>query len=79
MQNRRVVSRVLPEVYQQAHLHRLTPFFQAMRIALVDAASRSVEDPRVVVLSPGTHSETALSTRPSSPRCSAFRCWRAVT
>src|SRR5829696_2978257 len=38
MQNRRVVSRVLPEVYQQAHLHRLTPFFQAMRIALVDAA-----------------------------------------
>jgi uncharacterized circularly permuted ATP-grasp superfamily protein/uncharacterized alpha-E superfamily protein len=60
MQNRRVVSRVLPEVYQQAHLHRLTPFFQAMRIALVDAASRSVEDPRVVVLSPGTHSETAF-------------------
>ena len=58
MQNRRVVSRVLPEVYQQAHLHRLTPFFQAMRIALVDAASRSVEDPRVVVLS--THSETAF-------------------
>ena len=60
MQNRRVVSRVLPEVYQQAHLHRLTPFFQAMRIAVVDAASRSVEDPRVVVLSPGTHSETAF-------------------
>src|SRR5918993_538756 len=60
MQNRRVVSRVLPEVYQQANLHRLTPFFQAMRIALVDAASRSVEDPRVVVLSPGTHSETAF-------------------
>src|SRR5215212_10901377 len=60
MQNRRVVSRGLPGVYQQAHLHRLTPFFQAMRIALVDAASRSVEDPRVVVLSPGTHSETAF-------------------
>jgi uncharacterized circularly permuted ATP-grasp superfamily protein/uncharacterized alpha-E superfamily protein len=60
MQNRRVVSRVLPEVYQEAHLHRLTPFFQAMRMALVDAASNSVEDPRVVVLSPGTHSETAF-------------------
>ncbi|MDX6321849.1 MAG: hypothetical protein QOF52_1707 [Propionibacteriaceae bacterium] len=60
MQNRRVVSRVMPEVYQDAHLHRLTPFFHAMRMALVDAAPSHVEDPRVVVLSPGTHSETAF-------------------
>ncbi len=60
MQNRRVVSRVIPEIYHEAHLHRLTPFFQAMRLALVDAASNAVEDPRVVVLSPGTHSETAF-------------------
>ncbi len=60
MQNRRVVSRVMPEIYHQANLHRLTPFFQAMRLALVDAAPPTVEDPRVVVLSPGTHSETAF-------------------
>src|SRR5688500_9620525 len=60
MQNRRVVSRVIPEIYSQANLHRLTPFFQAMRLALVDAAPSAVEDPRVVVLSPGTHSETAF-------------------
>jgi uncharacterized circularly permuted ATP-grasp superfamily protein/uncharacterized alpha-E superfamily protein len=60
MQNRRVVSRVLPEVYRQAHLYRLTPFFQAMRLALVEAAPPTVEDPRVVVLSPGTSSETAF-------------------
>ncbi|HSU34604.1 MAG TPA: circularly permuted type 2 ATP-grasp protein, partial [Propionibacteriaceae bacterium] len=60
MQNRRVISRVLPDIYQQAHLYRLTPFFQAMRLALVDAAPSTVEDPRVVVLSPGTHSETAF-------------------
>jgi uncharacterized circularly permuted ATP-grasp superfamily protein/uncharacterized alpha-E superfamily protein len=60
MQNRRVVSRVMPEIYHQANLHRLTPFFQAMRLALVDAAPRAVEDPRVVVLSPGTRSETAF-------------------
>ena len=60
MQNRRVVSRVLPELYHAAHLHRLTPFFQAMRVALVEAAPATVEDPRVVVLSPGTHSETAF-------------------
>ena len=60
MQNRRVVSRVLPELYHAAHLHRLTPFFQAMRVALVEAAPSTVEDPRVVVLSPGTRSETAF-------------------
>jgi uncharacterized circularly permuted ATP-grasp superfamily protein/uncharacterized alpha-E superfamily protein len=60
MQNRRVVARVMPEIYHQANLYRLTPFFQAMRLALVDAAPSSVEDPRVVVLSPGTLSETAF-------------------
>jgi uncharacterized circularly permuted ATP-grasp superfamily protein/uncharacterized alpha-E superfamily protein len=60
MQNRRVVSRVLPDVYHSANLYRLTPFFSAMRLALVDSAPHAVEDPRVVVLSPGTHSETAF-------------------
>jgi uncharacterized alpha-E superfamily protein len=50
----------MPELYHAANLHRLTPFFQAMRTALVDAAPASVEDPRVVVLSPGPHSETAF-------------------
>ena len=59
MQNRRVVSRVLPDLYHAANLHRLTPFFQAMRVALVESAPSTVEDPRVVVLSPGTRSETA--------------------
>jgi uncharacterized circularly permuted ATP-grasp superfamily protein/uncharacterized alpha-E superfamily protein len=60
MQNRRVVSRLMPEIYHAAHLHRLTPFFQAMRVALVESAPSTVEDPRVVVLSPGTRSETAF-------------------
>ena len=60
MQNRRVVSRVMPEIYHQANLHRLTPFFQAMRLALVESVPPAVEDPRVVVLSPGTLSETAF-------------------
>ncbi|HEY0240865.1 MAG TPA: circularly permuted type 2 ATP-grasp protein, partial [Friedmanniella sp.] len=40
--------------------HRLTPFFQAMRVGLVESAPSAVEDPRVVVLSPGTRSETAF-------------------
>jgi uncharacterized circularly permuted ATP-grasp superfamily protein/uncharacterized alpha-E superfamily protein len=60
MANRRVVSRVIPDIYQSAHLRRLTPFFQTMRTAALNAAPRQAENPRVVVLSPGTHSETAF-------------------
>ena len=59
MENRRVISRVMPEMYRQAGLHRMAPFFQALRATLIDSAPGSSTNPRVVVLSPGTHSETA--------------------
>lgn len=59
MENRRVISRVMPELYRQAGLHRMAPFFQALRSTLMEAAPPDRPDPRVVVLSPGTHSETA--------------------
>lgn len=59
MENRRVLSRVLPELYEGAGLHRMEPYFSAVRSALLQAAPADAADPRVVVLSPGTHSETA--------------------
>jgi len=59
MENRRVISRVLPELYRQAGLHRMAPFFQALRSTLIDSAPDHAPNPRVVVLSPGTMSETA--------------------
>jgi len=59
MENRRVISRVLPELYREAGLHRMAPFFQALRATLIDSAPGHAPNPRVVVLSPGTHSETA--------------------
>lgn len=59
MENRRAMSRVLPELYREASLHRMGPFFSALRTALMQCAPEEVVDPRVVVLSPGTHSETA--------------------
>lgn len=59
MENRRVISRVMPELYRQAGLHRMAPFFQALRATLIDSAPGHEPNPRVVVLSPGTHSETA--------------------
>ncbi len=59
MENRRVISRVVPELYRQAGLHRMEPYFWALRSALIQSANGDLADPRVVVLSPGTHSETA--------------------
>ena len=59
IENRRIISRVLPEMYRDAGLHRLSPFFQTLRSALIDAAHEPDGEPRVVVLTPGTHSETA--------------------
>ena len=60
MENRRVVARLLPDAYRRAELRRLTSFFNQLRDALADQAADGVEDPRVVVLTPGRWSETAF-------------------
>jgi uncharacterized circularly permuted ATP-grasp superfamily protein/uncharacterized alpha-E superfamily protein len=60
MANRRVVSRVLPTLHRQSEIHRLGPFFHAMRIGLEQVAPPTAEAPRAVLLTPGTHSETAF-------------------
>lgn len=59
LENRKVLSRVLPELYREADLHRMAPYLWALRSALLQSASSELPDPRVVVLSPGPHSETA--------------------
>lgn len=58
-ENRRVVTHVLPELFHASELHRLEPYFEAVRETLLRAAPEGVTHPRVVVLSPGSHSETA--------------------
>ena len=59
MENRRILSRMMPELYRSAGLHRMEPFFSALRSALLQSAAGDLPDPRVVVLSPGSASETA--------------------
>nr|WP_246414179.1 circularly permuted type 2 ATP-grasp protein [Microbacterium thalassium] len=59
MENRLVISRLLPDLYHEADLHRIDPYFVVLRDALLQCAPSDDPDPRVVVLSPGTHSETA--------------------
>lgn len=58
--DRRVVARAVPELYEWVAPRPASPFAQALRLALIDAAPAAAEDPVVVVLSPGIHSETAF-------------------
>lgn len=60
MANRRVVSRVLPDVFRRSAPRGLAAFFHTMRSALASVAPDQTENPRVMVLTPGTHSETAF-------------------
>lgn len=59
-ENRRVISQVLPDLFQESSLHHIDPYFAALRAALLSSVADTVEDPRVVILSPGTLSETAF-------------------
>lgn len=58
--DRRVVAHAIPDVYERIGPRPVSPFAQALRLALIDAAPEAAEDPVVVVLSPGIHSETAF-------------------
>jgi uncharacterized circularly permuted ATP-grasp superfamily protein/uncharacterized alpha-E superfamily protein len=60
LQARSVISRVFPTLYRDAQVHRLAPFFRSLRVALQAAAPTGVEDPRIVVLTPGPWNETAF-------------------
>ena len=60
LENRTVISRVIPSLYREAQVHRLAPFFRALRAALQEAAPPTAEDPRIVVLTPGPLNETAF-------------------
>lgn len=60
LENRQVVSRVFPSLYRDSEVHRLAPFFRTLRAALQAAAPAGVDDPRIVVLTPGPHSETSF-------------------
>ncbi|HKY13510.1 MAG TPA: circularly permuted type 2 ATP-grasp protein [Microthrixaceae bacterium] len=59
LENRIVVSRVFASLYRGAGVHRLAPFFRTLRTALQSVVPASVDQPRIVVLTPGPWSETA--------------------
>lgn len=56
LENRLVVSRAYPNLYTTLNVHRLAPFFDALRRGLAATADRS--DPRICLLTPGPFSQT---------------------
>ncbi|MDQ1393802.1 MAG: hypothetical protein QOF30_2779 [Acidimicrobiaceae bacterium] len=60
IENRVVMSRVFPSLYRDAQVHRLAPFVRALRSGLQGVAPPAASNPRIVVLTPGSQSETAF-------------------
>jgi uncharacterized circularly permuted ATP-grasp superfamily protein/uncharacterized alpha-E superfamily protein len=60
MADRRVVSRVSPDLFRKIAPSPISGFFKSFLLSLQAVAPRAADDPRVVVLSPGIHSETAF-------------------
>ena len=58
LENRTVMTKVLPDIFRETQVHRLSGFFKALRKGLADIAPHNKEDPRIVVLTPGPLNET---------------------
>lgn len=58
LENRIAVSRVLPSLFRNSNVRRLSGFFHALRHTLAGLASHKTETPRIVVLTPGAYSST---------------------
>ena len=56
LENRLVLSRAYPNLYNAMNVERLAPFFDGFRKGLAAAADRA--DPRICLLTPGPFSET---------------------
>jgi uncharacterized circularly permuted ATP-grasp superfamily protein/uncharacterized alpha-E superfamily protein len=56
LENRTIVSDVLPNLFRSSNVLRLAPFFRAQREALIGLSG--ISNPRIVLLTPGPHNET---------------------
>jgi uncharacterized circularly permuted ATP-grasp superfamily protein/uncharacterized alpha-E superfamily protein len=58
LENRHAMSTVLPELFNDLQVKRLSPYFDALQKALTAIAPHKTENPRVVILTPGPDNET---------------------
>jgi len=57
LENRLVISRVLPSLFRDSHTHRLANFFRTVRHALNSLSPREGDEPNIVLMSPGPANE----------------------
>ena len=57
LENRVVLSRVLPSLFRDSHVHRLAGFFRSTRRTLTQLAPYRTEHPRIVMLTPGPRND----------------------
>lgn len=57
LENRMVVSRVLPSLFRDSHVHRLANFFRTLRQALNRLSPRPDDEANIVLLTPGPANE----------------------
>jgi uncharacterized circularly permuted ATP-grasp superfamily protein/uncharacterized alpha-E superfamily protein len=58
LENRLVLSRMLPDVFRDCRVQRLARFFLTVRETLREIAPHHRDNPRVVLLTPGPYNET---------------------
>ena len=57
LENRVVLSRVMPSLFRDSHVHRLAGFYRSVRRAMTRIAPRHNDHVRVAVLTPGPRNE----------------------
>lgn len=58
LENRFAMSSVLPELFSNLQVRRLSPFFDSLQQALHSIAPNTNDTPRIVILTPGPENET---------------------
>lgn len=58
LENRIVISRLLPQAFRSCRVERLAPFFRALREGLQRLVRRRTDNPRIALLTPGPYNET---------------------
>ena len=58
LENRIVLSRMLPDVFRDCHVQRLALFFRTFRDTCAALAPHNRDNPRIVLLTPGPYNET---------------------
>lgn len=57
LENRTVMTRILPRFFQDGNIHRMSFFFRTLRAGLAALPTRRKDQPRIVVLTPGPYNE----------------------